>query len=421
MAMAFAVVAVVNGDTYTWNGRPTMFNDGGNWNGPNPYDSESGGLIIGQKDNKQSKVAISVPSADFQVGKMLSFVGPTTLLLGDGTGKTSFMFNPQSTQPNSTFTPQSDFLCSQNWQVQQKGKMVVPDTPPCSDDVIKLKPDNVYYIEIPQPYGVQRIGFGTGSAQTSCTNGQTLVTSPGSYSGVSFVGGCSDSRLGSSASSACPDTTCTYSPTPAEKTPTLSPSSKVVLPNAPTKQGQTFPPTKPGQTFPPVATPPGSTDSPSQFTMSPTAGPTVDPNPQGSVDNSAASFGTVVIIVVVIVVLLLVLVLVVIIAVVKRSKSSNNDDRGIQSFENPMYDSTEQDTQHQSANTQDSSGGYMDVPANNASTGYMDVPMAANDTYNDGFDDNDGAYETPSNDASGYMDVAPQNHDDDFEDDDEDV
>jgi len=123
----------------------------------------------------------------------------------------------------------------------------------------------------------------------------------------------------------------------------------------------------------------------------------------GSTDNAAGGSSmvlTAVVIIVIVVVLAIVIGAVVYIrmAVLPNARASNTDLRQV-AFGNPMYDTSQNDN-------------YGNKDGSDAATGYMDVPDA-------------GIYSDPvmANDASGYMDVSPQQQDgsDDDDDDDDDI
>eukprot|EP00040_Diaphanoeca_grandis_P018712 m.98406 g.98406 ORF g.98406 m.98406 type:complete len:2574 (+) comp27063_c2_seq1:64-7785(+) len=149
---------------------------------------------------------------------------------------------------------------------------------------------------------------------------------------------------------------------------------------------------------------PSPTTSP---TTSPTPAPTTAPTAAPVTTNASTAGSSVgsfaVIGIVVGIVVLVIIVAVVAIILMKKNKKDSETAKTI-SFENPMYDDTE-DLQE--------TGGAQE-------SGYMDVPTKHNPTFD--ADADDGVYDNPVMDAAsteGYMDVAPAEDDDD--DDEEDI
>jgi len=378
--LACNAVSSVLATDYVWNGRPTTFNDPLNWNGADPNNATSpGGVNVGT--NGQMLIS-AVPPQQYKVGKSLSFVGPTVLLMGDGVGRTTFNFDTAATGNIAVFNPDSDFECHKNWEVKNQQAL----TPPCSNDVVKIPNDNSYFIQVQSGNKMSRISFGPGTtAQTSCPLDGSSVTVPGAKSTVAFLGSCNN-QIGTFPQETCPVSSCTTT------SPTVSPTPTT-----------TTPPTTSAATTIPLGSP---TPSPT------TAG-------GGTLAATGAAAGTTVVIVVIVVaILIIVAVAVGVIFVVK--KKSSEPDRSVQSFENPMYDDVK-------------SPNVGDAP--NGENGYMDVPMNNEGVYSEPDDGTFGGYEgnqnqgsgtgymdvNPTNGGTGYMDVNPTNGDDDDYDSEEDV
>merc|ERR1719272_1705606 len=131
-------------------------------------------------------------------------------------------------------------------------------------------------------------------------------------------------------------------------------------------------------------------------TPSPVAAPTSPPtSTDSSSSSSATATGSVIIGVVVFIVIL---VAIVALFLVYRSKKAKQDDHKVVSFENPMYDDTENVASAAAGND----------------GGYMDVPMKHNPTFNESDEeDNHG--------GNGYLDVQPNGEDEDEDDNEEDI
>jgi len=362
-------------DKYTWDGRPTNFEDALNWEGPSPLSSPGPAKVNMGTGN--GNVISSLGANSFNMGSLV-FNGPTTLVLGTAFSSTTLSFDSEATkdQDDSTFTPVSDFQCNQNWIVKQGNRYVGAPTAPCGGDEIVIPADNSFFVEIPQDLGIAKVTFGDGGSAgttlpifvTECSDTSSTLQVVGAMSSVSFVGGCTADRLGSAVdANSCPFTSCT----------TTTTSSSIT-----------------SSTLTSVTSTTVSTTTASTTTTTTTV-------VAEALFQSATGMG--IIAGVAILGVCIIIVLIVVGAMMLGRGSKKDSDRGVQSFENPMYDEvTASGGQINGGVDNTQTSGYMDLPAGNDTGLYDEVDIAGNGG------------------ADGYMDVGANKNQYDDEDEDED-
>lgn len=400
-AATAALIAVAQADNYVWNGAPLSFSDESLWTGASPLGGAVQYTIFGSSGDNTVATA---PMATYAVGNKIQFFGNAKLILGDGRAGSITKLqleNTASNAPVATFAPSEldadataggsalDYNCHLNWLVNN----AIPDTPPQSDDRVSVKDSATepYLMVSSRVSTAARIVGSNNAVMTSCTSPPDL-----GLLYIKFSPNCQGSNFFDDVDAV--ETSCAG-------------ALSLVLPNGDVVQYFNDGP-RAGQAFREGDN--GLEDISDQVTTetSPTGDPIykiggtiLDPSSAASTSAESSSSSTIIIIIVAAVVVIGIIVAVVVVVVKKQGTKDASTDRGIVSFENPMYDDVqggEQDT---------SGGGMYDEPTMTGTSGYMDVPAggeggAGGSGYMDVAPGEEGF-------GTGYMDVSPEADDDD--------